>query len=87
MTDGVILAVLALIGLGYGIWLGLPGRDRPSVEDIEQAMDAGGGKARRRRTKRSINPLAWVQRKAQPNPSQGRGGQRRGFKLESPDDR
>lgn len=88
MTAGLVpLAILGIIGLACGIWLGLPGRDRPSIEDIERAMDKGGGAARRRRGKRSINPLAWVQRKAQTKPSRtGRSG-RRGFNLESPDQR
>jgi hypothetical protein len=75
--------VVALVGLAIGIGLGMPGRDRPSVEDIERAMDKGGSR-RRSRGKRTINPLAWVQRKAQAKPTKSG---RQGFKLESPDER
>ena len=88
MTVGLVpLAIVAIVGLALGIWLGLPGRERPSIDDIERAMDKGGGTARRRRSKRSINPFAWVQRKADPKPSRSRPSGRRGFKLESPDER
>jgi len=85
MTDGpgLGLAVVALIGLAWGIWLGMPGRDRPSVDDIERAMDSGTARRRRGRNKRSINPLAWLRRKAEPPPSRSR----KGFKLKDPDDR
>jgi hypothetical protein len=89
MTAGIVpLAIVGVVGLLLGLWLGLPGRDRPTIEDIEAAMDKGGGTTRRRRNKRSINPMAWVQRKAQEKPSRGRGtGGRKGFRLESPDER
>lgn len=89
MTAGLVpLAVVGLIGLAWGLWLGLPGRDRPSVEDIERAMDKGGRTSRRRMGKRSINPFAWMRRKADPKPSRGRRqAGRRGFKLESPEER
>jgi hypothetical protein len=73
---------VALLGLAWGLWLGLPGRESQSADDIEKAMESGGGTKRRRRKKRSLNPLAWIQRKAKAKPSQGRG-----FKLKSPDDR
>lgn len=83
MTDGpgFGLAVVALIGLAWGLWLGMPGRDRPSADDIERAMD-GTPRRRRGRAKRSINPFAWMRRKAEAPPSRTRG-----FKLKSPDDR
>ena len=90
MTDGQLvlrLVLLAIVGLGIGIWLGMPGRDRQSVEDIERAMDEGTGRRSRSRTKRKINPLAWLRRKADPPPSRSRGSSRGGFRLESPDDR
>jgi len=89
MTAGLLpLAIVAIVGLLIGVWLGMPGRDRPTIEDIEAAMDKGGGTARRRRGKRSINPMAWVQRKAQSKPSRSRtSGGRKGFRLESPDER
>jgi hypothetical protein len=81
------LAVVALIGLAWGLWLGLPGRDRQSPDDIERAMD-GSPIARRRRKKRSVNPLSWLQRKVESRPSKDRGSVgRKGFKIESPDDR
>jgi hypothetical protein len=89
MSERLVLAIVGLVGLGVGIWLGLPGRERQSVEDIERAMDAGGSDTTRKRlAKRSLNPLAWMQRKAPTKPSRaGRGPRRRGFNLESPDDR
>jgi len=86
MSDGpgLGLAVVALIGLAWGLWLGMPGRDRPSADDIERAMDSSVPPRRRRgRDKRSLNPLAWLRRKAEPPPS--RSG--RGFKLKGPDER
>jgi hypothetical protein len=84
---GLGLALTVLLGLAIGIWLGLPGRDRQSAEDIEREMEKGGGK-RRRRDKRSVNPLAWMQRKTQSKPSRDRrSSARKGFKLESPEDR
>jgi len=88
MSEGLVLAIVGIVGLAAGVWLGLPGRDRQSIDDIERAMDAGGGTARKRRAKRAINPFAWMQRKAQARPSRGRRSARRGsFQLESPDDR
>jgi len=87
MSEGLVLAIVGIVGLAAGVWLGLPGRDRQSVDDIERAMDAGGVN-RKRLTKRSINPLAWMQRKAQSRPSRGRRiPRRRSFQLESPEER
>ena len=81
------LAVVALLGLVWGLWLGLPGRDHQSVDDIERAMD-GSPIAQRRRNKRSVNPLSWLQRKVESRPSKDRGSPgRKGFRIESPDDR
>ena len=85
------LIVTALVGLGIGVWLGMPGRYTQSVEEIEKTMDAGGG--RRRRVKRVFTPMAWMQRNAssKSTPSRGRrqarGRSRGGFRLESPDER
>ena len=87
----VALVITALVGLGFGVWLGMPGRYTQSIEDIEKVMDAGGG--RRRKVKRVFTPIAWMQRNAssKSTPSRGRRqarGQRRGgFQLESPDER
>ena len=78
------LLVLGLVGLAIGIWLGLPGRYEQTPEDIERLMAQGGG-TRRRRQKRSISPVAWLQRKLSPrSPPPTR---RRGFKLETPGER
>ena len=85
------LLVTALVGLGFGVWLGMPGRYTQSVEDIEDAMEAGTG--RRRRVKRMFTPMAWMQRNAssKSKPSRdrrkSRGPRRGGFQLESPDER
>jgi hypothetical protein len=81
---GVILKVVgAILALGVGIWLGMPGRYTQSADEIEQVMTSGGG--RRRKVKRRFTPLAWVQRKASPRGDHGRT--RPGFRIESPDDR
>lgn len=86
MSGGLIpLVVVGLLGLAIGIWLGMPGRDRPTVDDIERAMDSGGG--RRRRTKRIFTPMAWLQRKADAKSSRTRTPGRRGFSIERPDER
>ena len=80
------LIVLSLLALGFGVWLGLPGRYEQSAEDIEELMQSGG--ARHRRAKRVFTPLAWMQRKAGASRVHRRGGRQRGtFKLESPEDR
>lgn len=75
--------VSGILALGFGIWLGLPGRYDQTPEEIEKIMAQGGG--RRRKTKKAFTPLAWLQRKV--NARSGRRGDRRGFSLESPDDR
>jgi hypothetical protein len=79
------LLILAIVGLAIGIWFGLPGRYEQTPEDIERLMQKGGG-TRRGRAKREISPVAWLQRKlsASKPPPQTR---RRGFRLESPDER
>jgi len=61
--------------------MGLPGRYSQSVEDLEKAIDAGGGK--RRTTKKVFTPLAWLTRNATASSSR----RSRRFKLESPKDR
>jgi hypothetical protein len=86
----VALVLTALVGLGIGIWLGMPGRYTQSSEDIEKIMDAGG--ARRRKVKRVFTPIAWLQRNAsaKSNPSRGRRqarNRRSGFQLDAPDER
>jgi hypothetical protein len=79
------LLILGLVGLAIGIWLGRPARYEQTPEDIERLMDKGGG-TRRRRQKREISPLAWVQRKISsggpPKPTR-----RKNFRLESPEPR
>lgn len=89
MTTYLFLAVTGVIGLGIGIWLGLPGRYSQTQDEIEQRMESGG-MVRRPLPKRSVNPLAWLQRKASSrNPSrdrrQGRNSRSR-FTLELPDE-
>lgn len=83
-----LYVVGGILALGFGIWLGLPGRYHQTPEDIEKIMAEGG--RRRRKTKRAFTPLAWLERKVNVRTERsGRrtGSQRRGFKLESPDDR
>jgi hypothetical protein len=88
VTVGLGLFAVALIGLAIGVWFGLPGRYTQTPEDIERLMAKGGG-TRRPLSKRSINPLAWLQRSlsARGQSTQRRGRGRGGFKLESPEDR
>ncbi len=83
------LVLTGLVGLGLGVWLGMPGRYTQSADDIEKIMDSGD--ARRRKARRVFTPLAWMQRRANPStPSRdrlrSRGSRRSGFQLESPDD-
>ena len=78
------LLVLAIVGLLVGLWLGLPGRYEQTPEDIEKLMAKGGG-VRRRRQKRSLSPVAWLQRKLSTGPPPPT--RRRGFRLESPKER
>jgi len=72
----------ALFALGLGVWLGLPGRYSQPIEEIEEAMERGGG-ARRKRVKRSLSPVAWLQR--QPKVRTTRKS--RVFNIEGPQDR
>ncbi len=86
----VALLVTALVGLGIGVWLGMPGRYTQSADDIEKIMDSGG--ARRRKVKRIFTPMAWMQRNvsSRSTPSRGRRQARsrsKGFRLEVPEER
>lgn len=87
MITLLLYGVGGVLALGFGIWLGLPGRYDQTPEDIEQIMASGGG--RRRRTKTMFTPLAWLQRKvsARSGRSARRTGSQRGFRVQSPDDR
>jgi hypothetical protein len=80
------LLVLAIVGLIVGIWLGLPGRYDQTPEDIERLMDKGGG-TRRRRQKREISPLAWLQRKLSVGSGPPKPTRRKNFRLEAPPER
>lgn len=85
MTLGLTIKILlAIVALGVGIWLGMPGRYTQTVDEIEEAMERGGG--RRRTVKKVFTPLAWMQRNASAKGS-SRRRTRGGFNLESPDDR
>jgi len=83
----VFVSILKILGavaaLALGVWLGLPGRYEADLEEIERTMALGTG--RTRKVKRRFTPLAWLQR--QLSPRGGSGHRRRGFRLESPDDR
>ncbi len=84
------LVLTGLVGLGIGIWLGMPGRYTQTADDLERAMDEPA--RQKRLKKRNVNPLAWLQRNASAkgNPSRNRRGargRRSGFSLEAPDDR
>lgn len=83
----VFWIVSGILALGFGIWLGLPGRYDQSPDDIDRIMTEGG--RRRRKTKRMFTPLAWFNRKANARTERGarRGSGRKGFSLERPEDR
>jgi len=82
--------ITCVVGLGLGIWLGLPGRYTQSVDEIDEIMSSGG--RRRRKVKRVFTPMAWMQRNvsSKSTPSRGRRsgrGRSSGFQLESPDEK
>ena len=79
LTLKILACVLAL---ALGVWLGRPGRYSQPVEDIEEVMERGGH-PRRRMAKRSLSPVAWMQRQ----PSVHSTRRSRGFNLEGPKDR
>lgn len=83
-----LLILTGLVGLGIGIWLGMPGRYTQTPDEIDRAMDGPGRE--RRLEKRNVNPLSWLHRtaSAKANPSRNRlrsRGARSGFSIESPD--
>ena len=80
------LLVIGILGLALGIFFGLPGRYQQTPEDIEKLMETGG-RSRKRRPKREISPLAWLQRQLSAKSHREHRGRGRGFKLESPDER
>lgn len=82
MLGLTIKIALAVGALGVGIWLGLPGRYTQTADEIEETMERGIG--RRRKVRRVFTPLAWAQRHIS---ARGTKQDRRGFKMESPEDR
>lgn len=81
MSIGSLLTIGAgVLALIWGVWLGLPGRYSQTPEEIEKAMEQGGG--RPRTVKRVFTPLAWLMRNTPTTPRRHRR-----FKLESPKDR
>jgi len=79
----VLKIVGAILAVGLGIWLGLPGKYEPDLDELERNMVSGVG--RTRKVKRHFTPLAWIQRKLSARGSEPT--RRRGFKIERPDDR
>lgn len=83
------LVLTGLLGLGIGVWLGMPGRYTQTPDEIARALGRRG--ERRKHARRSLNPLAWLQRKASAKGSPSRARRqksvRKGFSLESPEDR
>lgn len=86
----VFLVVTGVLGLGIGVWLGMPGRYSQTQDEIDQRMGSGG-LTRRPHKKRSVNPLAWMQRKASTRaPSRDRRASRNSrskFSLDAPDEK
>jgi hypothetical protein len=82
MSLGLLLTIVAaVVALAWGVWMGLPGRYSQSVEDLEKAIESGGGT--RRTTRKIFTPLAWLTR----NPTGESARRSRRFKLGSPKDR
>ncbi|MDE3002331.1 MAG: hypothetical protein OXU33_04520 [Gemmatimonadota bacterium] len=83
------LILTGLIGLGIGLWFGMPGRYTQSPDEIENIMQTGVG--RRGRRKKAFTPLAWMQRRASAKDTASRGRRqgrgRGGFQLNAPDER
>lgn len=79
----ILKILVAVAALALGVWLGLPGRYEVDLDEIERTMESGTG--RTRKVKKRFTPLAWVQRQLSARGS--RATRRRGFNLESPDDR
>lgn len=80
----LLLKILgAVLAVALGVWLGLPGRYDPDMDELERNMILGTG--RTRKVKRHFTPLAWIQRKLSPRSSEAT--RRRGFKIERPEDR
>ena len=72
----------ALVALGIGIWLGMPGRYSQTQEEIDRHLESPS--RRSRKVKRHFTPMAWLQRRASSRSQRPQA--RRGFKMESPDD-
>lgn len=85
----VYMVLTALVGLGIGLWFGMPGRFSQTSDDIEHIMKTGVG--RRGRRKKTFTPIAWMQRRAGAKDTASRGRRqgrgRAGFSLEAPDER
>lgn len=58
--DLLLKIVLGLLALGLGIYLGLPGRDPRTIDEIEEDLANPG---RRKRVRRSFTPLDLLQRR------------------------
>lgn len=87
MSAGVAFKIIgAVLALGIGIYLGMPGRDDRSIEEIEEIM--ASGTARRKTVKKRFTPMAWMKRQTSVR-TRGSAGNRqgRGFSLDSPDER
>jgi len=87
MSAGLALKIIgAVLALGVGIFLGMPGRDERSIDEIEGIM--ASGTARRKTVKKRFTPMAWMKRQTSVG-TRGSAGNRqgRGFSLDSPDDR
>lgn len=80
----LLLKILgAILAVALGVWLGLPGRYDPDLDEMERNMLLGTGRSRK--VRRHFTPLAWLQRKLSPRGSAA--PRRRGFNLERPEDR
>ena len=82
MSLGAVITIaVALIALVWGVWLGLPGRYSQSVDEIEKAIESGGGPTRS--VRRTFTPLAWLMR----NTTVTTPRRDRRFKVEPPKER
>ncbi len=78
----VLKILVALAAVGFGVWLGLPGRYDQTLEDIERNIELG---RETQKAHRHFTPLAWIQRHVT-----ARGQVRKprhAFRMEHPEDR
>jgi hypothetical protein len=81
----VVKILGAILALGIGIYLGLGGRYRPDLDEIDRALSPGG---KSRKVKTHFTPLGWLRRTEERRSRarrRERGGSGRRFNLVVPE--